>query len=468
MNTTFVEKHFISKNHEFWQECDFLTYVTKNLRNKCIYELRQLYFETGSFIYKYNESIDLKTGELLQTPISLTNYAEMYHFIKDSPEFRTAKHKEYGGFKAPVRILKAVLRQVDQDFRSFWKSILSFQKDPSKFTGRPNIPGYSTPGKKGRFICSFNYEALSFKKEGFIRLSGTEIYIPIRHNTNLTKENVLSVDIVPEGNGYNIIIVYDTQGKTKRRELKQEKSEIESDISINFDLLRTPRVCGIDLGLNNIVALTSNDPVSQPIVINGRHIKSINQFYNKNRAKMQSDLAKIDPKRHQSRNLQLLTGKRNRKMETEIHRVSKFVVDYLIENAINAVIIGRNKGWKDEINIGRKSNQNFVCVPHAKLIHQIQYKCEMTGIKVYETEESYTSKCSFLDMEPLQKREQYLGKRVNRGLFISSSGAKLNADLNGSLNIIRKVAGNEAFCFQNASDLVEGFAVSPLKVCLNS
>jgi IS605 OrfB family transposase len=140
-----------------------------------------------------------------------------------------------------------------------------------------------------------------------------------------------------------------------------------------------------------------------------------------------------------SNRLEKLNNKRNFWIEDKNHKVSRFIVNYCIKHDIGTIIIGKNKQWKNRINIGKKNNQKFVELPHAKLIQKINYKAKLVGIKVVETEESYTSKCDALALEPIKKQEKYLGKRVKRGLFQSNVGKVINADINGAINIARKV-----------------------------
>jgi IS605 OrfB family transposase len=161
-----------------------------------------------------------------------------------------------------------------------------------------------------------------------------------------------------------------------------------------------------------------------------------------------------------SKRIKSLTFKRNNKVDYYLHTASRYIIDTLLENQISLLVIGNNENWKQNINIGKRNNQNFVNIPHEKLIQQLTYKAQLVGIKVIVTEESYTSKCSFLDLEPIKKQEVYLGKRVSRGLFKSSSGYVYSADVNGSLNIGRKVVGESAF----SSDSIVSFVVKPLRV----
>lgn len=199
---------------------------------------------------------------------------------------------------------------------------------------------------------------------------------------------------------------------------------------------------GIDLGINNLATLTSNKSGFVPRIVNGRPVKSINQNYNKRRADLQSKLAKEDAKRHTSKRLERITNKRTRKIDHYLHTASKRIIDLLVSEGIGTLVIGYNQEWKQEVNIGKRNNQNFVHIPFARFIHMLTYKAELVGIQVRMTEESYTSKCSFLDFESIGKHDVYVGKRVKRGLFRSADGHCYNADVNGSYNITRKVASD--------------------------
>ena len=156
----------------------------------------------------------------------------------------------------------------------------------------------------------------------------------------------------------------------------------------------------------------------------------------------------------------------NNKVKNYLHKTSKYIVNHLVSNNINTLIIGNNKNWKQDTNIGKVNNQNFINIPHSTLINMLSYKCEMLGINVIVSNESYTSKCSFLDNEKICKHSNYLGKRIKRGLFKSSKGYLINADVNGSLNILRKVVPN-AFVDIIKSKGIEGFVVNPVIINVN-
>jgi putative transposase len=188
--------------------------------------------------------------------------------------------------------------------------------------------------------------------------------------------------------------------------------------------------------------LTSDKPGFVPRVVNGRPVKSINQFYNKRRAELQSVLGTVGT----SRRLERITTKRTRRIDWYLHTASRRIIDLLVNEGIGTLCIGKNPNWKQEANMGKRNNQNFVSIPHARFIDMLRYKAELLGVQVIVTEESYTSKASFLDGDPLpvydatQPAPTFSGKRVKRGLYRAADGRHINADANGSFNIIRKVA----------------------------
>lgn len=186
------------------------------------------------------------------------------------------------------------------------------------------------------------------------------------------------------------------------------------------------------------MAITSDKVNFRPLLINGRPLKSYNWFWNKSRAKLQSELKE----NHSSKRITKLTFDRNNKVNDYLHKVSRLLINKALENCVTSIVIGYNQGWKNEINMGKKNNQNFVNIPYVKLIDFIHYKAEENGIRVIMVKEGYTSKCSSIDKEEIKKHETYVGKRVKRGLFKSSDGLEINADVNGSLNILRKVIGD--------------------------
>ena len=160
-----------------------------------------------------------------------------------------------------------------------------------------------------------------------------------------------------------------------------------------------------------------------------------------------------------TKQLYKLEEDRENLMNDYLHKVSKGIVTYCIENKIATLIVGKNNSWKDSINLGKKTNQTFVSIPYSRFIDMIVYKCKLEGINVIINEESFTSKCSSLDLESIKKHEEYLGRRIKRGLFKTSKGILINSDVNGSLNIGRKVFGDDYFNPTN-----RGFVLNPIKI----
>lgn len=313
----------------------------------------------------------------------------------------------------PAKVSQQVLRLVEQNFKSFFGGI---KVDGNK----AKLPKYKD--KEGVFIATYTSQAISSKeiKNGIIKLSKVE------STFKTDKTNIQQVRIVPKNNKIVIEIVY-----------------IIDDVE---HLADNERYASIDLGLNNLATIGSN--VVKPFIINGKPLKSINQFYNKKVSNLKS---KLKNGKKTSKRIKTLTDKRGNKIKDYLHKASTLLVNQLVSEDINTLIIGNNKGWKQDINLGKCVNQKFVQIPHSTFIKMLEYKCKLRGINTVITEESYTSKCSFLDNEGIKKQKEYKGKRIKRGLFKSSDGSLINADLNGSLNILRKVVGN--------------FNYNPIEVC---
>ena len=242
---------------------------------------------------------------------------------------------------------------------------------------------------------------------------------------------------------------------TDKKEIQQvriipKNNHIVLEVIYNIDdtepLTDNKRYASIDTGVNNLVTVGSN--VIKPFIINGKPLKSINQYYNKRVAYLKS---KLKNGKKSSNKIRKITDKRNNKIKDYLHKASTILVNQLVSNDLNTLVIGNNKGWKQNANLGKCVNQNFVQIPHSTFIKMLEYKCKLKGIKTILTEESYTSKCSFLDNEDIKKHLVYKGKRIKRGLFKSSNGTLINADVNGSLNILKKVVGD--------------FNYDPIEVC---
>jgi len=313
------------------------------------------------------------------------------------------KLQEYSGSHPPQQVLK----QVDQNFKSFFNAIKAWKKTPAKFLGRPKLPSYKR--KKGRNIVYFTSLQCRLR-DGLVLLTKKmekKGFPPIK--TDL--QDVKGVRIVPFGDRYTIELIYDYTPQ---------------DLELN-----TSHVLGIDLGLNNIVTMSDNFG-SSPKIIKGGVVKSINQFYNKQLARFKS-ISKTCNDTEVTNRILRLHRKRNNKIKDLFHKTSRKIINYCISNDIGTVVIGYNEGWKQKIKIGKKNNQNFVSVPFFKLIQQLEYKAEMVAIEVIRTSEEYTSQtCSSCGMIAKTNRKY-------RGLYVCKDcGMVLNADVNACLNIIQK------------------------------
>ena len=384
-----VESHIIKPSHKDYKELDNLLFLSKNLYNTGLYEVRQHFFkakEDSSIKYKY------------------LNYYALNTLLKG---------REDENYRAlPANTSQEVLKLINQNFCSFFKT-LSMKRE-RLMTNKVSIPKY-LDSIKGRQVLIYNQMTIGkvLLKKGIIQLPKTKIQIKTKH-----PESLRQVRIVPK-NGFIIIeVIYEVQ----ERELLKDNS----------------RYLSIDLGINNLATCSSN--VIEPFIIDGRRIKSINQFYNKHKAELQSSLEK---NKKFSKRIQHLTNKRNFKILNYLHKASKFIVNQAVSNALNTIVIGYNKGWKQETRLNKKVKQNFAQIPFNKLIQLISYKAKLQGIQVFLQEESYTSQVSFLegDYIPTFKKDDSKknpsGKRIKRGLYSSPKGL-LNADINGSLNILRK------------------------------
>ena len=408
-----VERHIIQENNAMYKEIHSECFLSKNLYNRANYLIRKAFIVSSQ----------LKEEGQAKNAIWI-RYRAIQKMLQDN------KDPDY--LALPAKVSQHVLKLLDKNWASFFASIRDWKQNPSKYTGKPNLPKYKHK-TNGRNVLTYTIQAISKKelKKGYVLLSGTKIKIHTLQNI----ADIKQVRVIPRNKQYIIEVIYNKQ---------IEKHE-------NID---TKKIAGGDIGLDNLITVTSNQKVV-PLLINGRPLKSINQYYNKKKAKLQSYVGD----KGISNRLIKLTNKRNNKINDALHKSSRFVVNHLIKNGIGIFVIGKNKSWKDEINIGSKNNQAFVCIPHARFIEMLIYKCELVGITIIIREESYTSKCSFVDFEDVGKHEKYSGKRVKRGLFVSKDGIKINADCNGSGNIIRKE-------FPNAFDGygIEGVVVHPVRV----
>ena len=389
-----VEKHIIKNNSFEYNELDNLCFLSKNLYNTALYRIRQHYINTGKYLNKFQLINEL------------------------------TKEKQVDYIALPRKVSQQVIYQVDQSMTSFFK--LLKLKNSGKYEMNVSLPYYKE--KTGRNLVVFTNQAISKKQletKKIIKFGKT-----IKTIIQTKQEFIQQVRIVPHGHDYIAVEVLYNKPEPL---LKQDNQ----------------RYMSIDLGINNLCTLGTNcKDVKENVIINGKPVKSINQYYNKKYAKYKS-IQDTKCKTAYTNKLKTLRIKRENKLNDYLHKASRYIVNHLVSNNINTLIIGYNKEWKQETNIDKVNNQKFIQIPYLKLVNQLQYKCKLEGINVIIQEESYTSKSSFIDNDfiPTFKSStelnyKFSGKRVVRGLYKSSSGKLINADLNGSLNILKKAVPN--------------------------
>lgn len=388
-----VERHVI-KDNRYEEIC----HKSGLLYNYCLYAFRQGVF-TGNYIKEYELSTKL------------------------------GKENQYDFRNLPCHVSSNVIKQVSENIKSWIRAKKEYEKHPDKFQRRPKLPNYKN-GKKLNIVV-FDELSCRIKEDGCVHFV-KNIIKPIR--TKVKPDELIQIRIIPEATCFIVEIVYER----KETDLNLDKGNFLS----------------IDLGLNNLCACVSN--VVESFIINGKVAKSVNQWYNKKKAKLMSFVGN----KGTSNKIKRITLLRNCWIEDKLHKISRYIVNFCRSNNIGTIIIGLNKGWKNKINIGKRNNQHFVSFPHSKLIDKIVYKAKLLGINVIIHEESYTSKIDHLAFEPLKKQESYLGKRKKRGLFQSSIGKLINSDINGAIGIARKVIGDSFI----GKIIDSGFVFNPIRL----
>lgn len=388
-----VERHVI-KDNRYEEIC----HKSGLLYNYCLYAFRQGVF-TGNYIKEYELSTKL------------------------------GKENQYDFRNLPCHVSRNVIKQVSENIKSWIRAKKEYEKHPDKFQRRPKLPDYKN-GKKLNIVV-FDELSCRIKEDGCVHFV-KNIIKPIR--TKVKPDELIQIRIIPEATCFIVEIVYERK---------------ETDLGLDKD-----NFLSIDLGLNNLCACVSN--VVESFIINGKIAKSVNQWYNKKKAKLMSFVGN----KGTSNKIKRITLLRNCWIEDKLHKISRYIVNFCRSNNIGTIIIGLNKGWRNKINIGKRNNQHFVSIPHSKLINKIVYKAKLLGINVIIHEESYTSKIDHLAFEPLKKQESYLGKRKKRGLFQSSIGKLINSDINGAIGIARKVIGDSFI----GKIIDSGFVFNPIRL----
>ncbi|WP_192401110.1 RNA-guided endonuclease InsQ/TnpB family protein [Thermoanaerobacterium thermosaccharolyticum] len=401
MKVNRVERHIIYPKNPYYKLLDEYCFKSKNLYNFANYQIRQKFCSEGKYI-SYNDM-----DRLLKQQGMDFDYRNM-------PTAQSAQQ---------------ILRLLDKNWKSFFKSIKDWSKHREKYTGRPKLPSYLPKNGRYQLILTNNN----------CKLRNGQIHFPKCFNgfvLNTKVTNLQQVRILPRYNHIIVEVVYQV-------EIPQMKKD-------------NGRYIGIDIGLDNFATI-GNNVGAMPIILNGKGLKSINQYYNK-KISHYREIAKRINKLDYTNKMNKLTIKRNNKINDFIHKVSKRVIHYALALDVNTIIIGNNKNWKRESKMSKKVNQSFVGIQHQEFINKVIYKAENVGIKVILVEESYTSGTSFLDGEMPIKENYNKSRRIHRGLFKANNGRLINADLNGAYQIMKKVFP-EAF-----AEGIEGVGLHPIKV----
>jgi putative transposase len=312
-----------------------------------------------------------------------------------------------------AQVAQQCLKQLNSNYTSYFKALKDFKVNPSKYKGMPKVPKFKTEQN----LITFTYQIIKIKDQFIVINKEHKVHIP----DEVYKEelnNFKTISFIPFYNKIKVVIVYETK-------------ELNVDLNLNDYL-------SVDLGMNNLCSCVSKDDC---FILNGKPLKSINQYFNKELSKLRSERplkGKYQDYNYNSFKIKNLSLKRELKIADILHKASKYLVDYCVKHKIGTIVFGRNKEWKDSIQLGKQTNQNFVSIPFYKLLKMLEYKCKMIGINLVTQEESYTSKCDSLAFEEVKCHDKYKGSRIKRGLFLSSLGKVLNADINGALNILRK------------------------------
>ncbi len=419
-----TENHRIkrSKQKALFKKIDGYCYSTKNLSNSVQYLICQCFrihqklrngetpdsWEQGMIdcinnaITSYNAGRDEKKK---LKPVDADN-----GFIADA-YFLSWHMKTQDVYKAmPYATCSQIcIQEKCREWKSFYKAKKEYGRQPDKFLGAPRKPGYLDP-IKGRGALVITSQNFSIGEDGMISMPGflKGIKIKAKHKA------VRQIRIRTDRNSIRIMLMYEQESDRPRS---------------------NGNIMGIDLGVDNLVTASLSSGRA-PVIINGRPLKSINRYYNKRKALLQ-EMAKKSNRLDITNRMERLTEKRNNKVKDYLHKASRKVVEIAKTNGVSHIVIGNNKGWKQKVELGKRTNQTFVSIPYRMLVDMICYKAQLAGIVVSVVKESYTSGTSYLDGETPEKSSYDISRRIKRGLFKSNSGTLINADVNAAYQIIK-------------------------------
>jgi len=392
-----------------------LTSNSKDLYNKALYTIRQHFFSTKKYL----------------------PYKEVYKLLKGSEEYK----------RLPSNASQQTLKQVDNAFKSFFELLKAKKQGKVE---KVDIPKYLD--KKGHYKVIYTKIHLKIMDNNYIRLALPK-YIKEKYKVNylyfkipkhIIGKEIKEVHILPYKPYYKLSFVY-------------------SDGDRNYNHYTTDDIMAIDLGIDNLATIVTR--YDKPIILDGKSLKSKNRYFNKMVSVLSSSIKKGTTsdkwKSNEPRRIKVWRFRRANYIKDYLHKTATKIINIAIEKGIKTIAIGYNKEWKEKCNLGRKNNEKFLSIPHSQLLQYIKYKATQHKIEVIEVEESYTSKCDALALEPIQKHEKYLGKRIKRGVFQSSIGKLINADVNGALNILRKSVACDSLIKEIAS---RGLVFQPVRV----
>ncbi len=419
-----TENHRIKRNRhkELFKKIDAYCYCAKNLSNSVQYLICQCYRIHRKLLNE--EILESWEQEMID---GVNNAITAYNTGRDEKKkiklidadngliadayFLSWHMKTWEVYRAmPYATCSQIcIQEKCRQWKSFYQAKKEYQRNPDKFLGRPRRPGYLDP-MKGRDSLVITGQNFSINEDGRIVMPGflKEIRIKAKHTP------VRQIRVRTDKNSIRIMLMYEQETENT----KKGKS-----------------IMGIDLGVDNLVAASLSSG-GTPAIINGRPLKSINRYYNKRKALLQ-EVAKKSNRLDITNRMERLAEKRNNKVKDYLHKASRKVIEIAKIYDVSHIIIGNNRGWKQNVELGKRTNQTFVSIPYRMLIDMICYKAQVAGIRVSVVKESYTSGTSYLDGERPEKMFYDATRRVKRGMFKSNKGTMINADVNAAYQIIK-------------------------------
>lgn len=441
-----IRKCRIRKGDPLFDYCDTITKLTNNLSNAVRYRQRQVL----TAVKKSPSELTVNEQEVLDELRLITFTPDEKHFFLSYTSldslFKKAGNPDYHAKGLPAQTAQQAIKQCVRDMKSYVSALREYRKNPSAFTGRPELPGYHKKGGRCTAVIT-NQDAVLHRDNDtcMVKLPLTKL----RLNAGFVPEcaQLKEVKIIPDNGTYIISLTLEVPAEV--HSLSEEPQ----------------RIAAVDFGIENLMAVTNNCGLPS-VLYKGGVIKSVNRLYNKKIAALVSEQTLLTGMKYvPDDRYHAITVKRNDTVTDFMHKNAKHFVHWCVENRIDTIVLGKNAFWKQNVNIGHANNQEFVGIPYLMLINCIRYLAEAEGIRVTEQEESYTSTADFLsgDKIPVYSKDtpvtaSFSGKRISRGLYMSGTGLCINADLNGSANILRK-AYPDAFITGGTPDFSEALII---------